>query len=226
MSKSAASFTAYLKLLSEDRWEEYDTGNRLGFAIYNFASEHCVDMKACWLQFTISNGWDEDEALTKWDSFQSAHHDTISLATIKRWAKQDNPEEYMQLLIDDIPEVAHNNWQRGDYGLAVISHHLLKDILKLPVGRGRQNFLYFDDSRYVWDVASLSKVKLEVSWALGDCLTSIASKLFADALLESDVSVKDVLFQRRQAALKAVKYVQSNRGLSNIVSLGRSLFRC
>lgn len=226
-ASASPKLVAYLNLLSEERLDSEEVWIKLGFAIYKFATDNSIDLKVFWLHFSSEIGpYHEDYAMAKWQLFQTAHDEDIGISTIKRWAKEDSPEEYMQLIIDDIPEIALINWQKGDYGLALISHHLLKDVLKLPVGRGRQSFLLFDDSRFVWNVAILSKVKLAISSALAECLDSIASKLHKDALLASDLSHKEVLNQRRCAVLNVIKYVHSNRGLSNIVSLGRDLFRC
>lgn len=222
----SSTFVAWLNLLSKDRWDQYKNWIDLGFAIYNFGIEHSVDMKWCWLKFSaFSARFDEAEALRKWQTFQNSICDKpIGLGTIKQWAREDSPDEYLLLSIKEIPQIALDNWQNGDRGLAHISHHLLKHVLKLSSGRGKKDFFLFDETQCLWILTVDSQVKLEISSALEECLRAIHNKLSLETRLTSDLVKKEGLDKNMSVLAKVINYVQSHKGVHNILSFAQALF--
>ena len=130
------------------------------------------------------------------------------------------------MLLDtkEIPQIALDNWQKGDRGLAHISHFLLKNVLKLSSGRGKKDFFLFDEDQCLWILAADSKVKLEISSALEECLRTIHNKLSLETRLTSDLVKKEGLDKNMAVLAKVINYVQSHKGVHNILSFAQALF--
>ena len=224
-SASEDTVVRLLGLLSSDRWDDRFIWVDLAILLKNVGGE---TYKWAWLKLSATSGkFDEPLALSTWDSAANNPNYSgprLGLGTLHRWAREDSPLGHAQLRIDQIPQVALTNWHKGDVGLAMIAKHVVGEQLKLVAGRGKRDWYFFDEDSCLWRLVNDSTVKLVISKRLEDVLRDVQAKFTGDARTCEDPDDKEEADRRTKSVMGVVKYVTSNKGLNNVVSLGCDLF--
>jgi P4 family phage/plasmid primase-like protien len=130
-----------------------------------------------------------------------------------------------------------SRWDQGDHGLAEIAHHLLKDVIKCD--ERCQTFYYFDKALTAWRCGKKEDLRIYISHALEDSLHDVVAHLecsgsceFTLGSQEGPVISSTLLKERaeqlallkKQRALRVIKYLQKNSGMTNIVTAAAPLF--
>jgi len=84
-------------LLSTKRLSDYNSWLSVGMALYH--TSETDDYKDIWKIFSQQNMklYDEFEIDKKWDTFYTDSQSTLGIGSIYHWAKEDNPNKYIEL---------------------------------------------------------------------------------------------------------------------------------
>ena len=212
------SVISMLDMLKPDRWDDYQIWVNLAILLKNIGNEIYYSV---WLKLskTSQKFVSDQEARRTWES-AAKHKFTgkpLSKATLRSWAKQDNPIGYHRLVAtsDD------RRWMNGDLGLSRMAAELCKDTLRLDPG---QKLWYsFDASIAKWRVVREATAKSVISDALRLCLYTTRADL-ASSVIEASSDDRARMENLMEKLNSTIKYVQDNRGVRNILSMGQDLF--
>ena len=120
----------YTMLLGEDYYKPYDKWLKVGMALQHTSNISILS----WIAFSSkSDNFDWDDCGTdipnRWDHFKKNKKKSLTLGSIKYWAKSENPEEYEKIWKETIDKYIHDTlFGKGtEYDLARLAHLMYKD---------------------------------------------------------------------------------------------------
>ncbi len=126
--------TELLNSLREHRYNVYEDWIKVGIILHQTADGNEEDRKillTAWKEFSKkSKDYNENELISKWESFKNGNYDDLTLGTLYHMAREDNPINYtedshlitlIEELIDDVLGIEEH--------MARLLHHVLKDKL-------------------------------------------------------------------------------------------------
>jgi P4 family phage/plasmid primase-like protien len=143
-----------IKLLSEKRADKYMDWAPVGWALYNISPElynEFIDFsKKCVHKFN------ENDCTKFWNNIKSGSY---TIASLHYWAKQDSPEEYNELILDNISKLIENAEMGNNDDLAKVLYELYKYEYKC-VSKTKNKWYAFYDNRwhYVDQAYTLSNI--------------------------------------------------------------------
>jgi len=225
-----ASFTAshpvekLLLLLSKTRWESYASWRDIATALKNSYGE---DFRSSWDRLSrLCPNYEPEAAEKLWATVCQDRYDgpRLTKRTLERWAREDDPHGYAMYRASCIPAVVMDNWEKGDYGLGQIVSELLKPTVK-KTGAGRNDFYLFDEDTCRWGTADEGRVKSVACRALDDALRDVeiwcAARASQCSVAEDREKVD--LDAKKKTAASMIKYVRSQRGISNVMGFAGPL---
>jgi len=159
----------YIECLNVERAKSYHTWIEVGWCLHNL---HNKDSKLLlkWIQFSKKANTYEAEATDSCTEYwESMCNEGLGIASLKLWAKQDNPELYSQIVQEDIYThiVEACKIKRGSsVDVARVIHTMYKDYF-VCVSVKDTLWYYYDHSRNCWrtddrGIMLKSKISLEV----------------------------------------------------------------
>ena len=109
-------------MLSTTRAKDYSTWIEVGFCLHNIDDSLLDD----WINFSkkASNSFKEGECEKLWIKFK---YEGLSIGSLYRWAKEDNPEAYSDFLIAELDQILKNSTIKNtSYAVAIIFYELNK----------------------------------------------------------------------------------------------------
>ena len=186
-------------MLNSNRAKDYSSWIEVGFCLHNI-DESLIDD---WVDFSkkSSTGFKEGECEKLWSKFK---YEGLSIGSLYRWAKEDNPEAYSDFLIAELDQILKNTLKNTSYAVAVVFYEL---------------------NKYQYVCTSISKKKwyeyINNRWEPMDEATSIIKKLNTELTndyikigiaygqkalhTDNDFAKKDLLFKSKTAYTIAEK---------------------
>ena len=107
-------------MLSPVRAKSYSTWIEVGFCLHNI-DESLID---CWIEFSkkVPN-FKSGECEKLWGKFK---YEGLSIGSLYRWAKEDNPSLYSDFLFDELDEILKNSLDNTSYAVAKVFYEFNK----------------------------------------------------------------------------------------------------
>jgi len=107
-------------MLNKNRALNYSSWIEVGFCLHNIDDLLLED----WIKFSKkSNGFKEGECEKLWIKFK---YEGLSIGSLYRWAKEDNPEAYSDFLISELEQILKKSLKNTSYAVAIIFYELNK----------------------------------------------------------------------------------------------------
>jgi P4 family phage/plasmid primase-like protien len=132
-----------LECLSHSRADRYDDWINLGWTLRN------IDYRLLntWIEFSkISSSYMEGECQNLWDKMRK---ENLSMGTLRWWAKQDNPQRYIDIINNSILPLIDNaiNTQGAHYDIAKVVQAIYKGEYK---ALNKDTWYRFDKDKHRW----------------------------------------------------------------------------
>ena len=114
-----------IMIMSKDRAISYHDWIRVGWALYNVSSNLLDAFKE--FSKKAKKKYDEKSCEQVWEK---CRNDGFTIASLRHWAKQDNPEKYAEILSEDVNELIVEAESGTEYDVAKVVHELYKEIYK------------------------------------------------------------------------------------------------
>lgn len=109
-----------VNMLSGSRVEQYNTWIELGFCLHNI-DESLLDV---WDDFSKKSGkYKAGECEKHWYKFR---YEGLNIGSLYRWAKEDNPEQYADFLINELDDIIKNSLDNTSYSVAKVFYEFNK----------------------------------------------------------------------------------------------------
>ena len=129
-------------ILSEERANNYTDWISVGWCLRNI--DHRLLEK--WVEFSKkSPKFAEGECEKRWNYMRD---DGLGMGTLNMWAKKDNPEQYAEIMKQDISTLIYNSRNETHYDIAKVVHFMFKH--EFVCASIKSNFWYqYRDNRWV-----------------------------------------------------------------------------
>jgi len=129
-------------ILSEERANSYTDWISVGWCLRNI--DHRLLEK--WVEFSKkSPKFEEGGCEKRWNYMRD---DGLGMGTLNMWAKKDNPEQYAEIMKQDISTLIYNSRNETHYDIAKVVHFMFKH--EFVCASIKSNFWYqYRDSRWV-----------------------------------------------------------------------------
>ena len=141
-------------MLNNKRAKDYSSWIEVGFCLHNIDDTLLED----WIEFSKkSSSFKQGECEKLWIKFK---YEGLSIGSLYRWAKEDNPEAFSNFLLDELNDILKNNIKNTSYAVAAV---------------------FFELNRYQYVCTSISKKKwyeyIDNRWVPMDEANAIIKKL-------------------------------------------------
>ena len=142
----------YVDCLSIERSKSYGTWIEVGWCLHNLHNKDDTLLKK-WIEFSKRSATHQDEAEDSCREYwENMCNEGLGIASLKLWAKQDNPTEYSQIIKDDIyTHIMHAcKFKKGSSNdVAKVIYNMYKDYF-VCVSVKDTIWYYYDDTRNCW----------------------------------------------------------------------------
>ena len=109
-----------VNMLSGNRVDSYNTWIELGFCLHNI-DESLLEI---WDDFSKKSGkYKAGECEKHWLKFR---YEGLNIGSLYRWAKEDNPEQYSDFLINELDDIIKNSLDNTSYSVAKVFYEFNK----------------------------------------------------------------------------------------------------
>ena len=179
----------YLQLLSQERWDTYDSWVKIAMALKNDYEDL---YKSTWIDLSRTHPFfDLSLAESVWDSVcrETFTGRPLTFATIRKWASEDDPDGYAEVRASAVPAFILENHTKGDRGLSEIIAGLLRKTVKRC---SKDDFYTFDSDENVWKKGAKDTIMNLVSHTLEDAILNVERYYVSKAATTIDQSAKEV----------------------------------
>jgi P4 family phage/plasmid primase-like protien len=175
-----------MECLSADRAENHDDWMRVGWCLHNIAkTEEMFDL---WMDFT------REKAPVKWnhhrarempqfrrDWFMNMRMEgdgpRLSRRSLYKWARDDNPERYKQIIDADVCEYIIHNTDATHYHTAQLMKKLWDSLYVASVDSRATDWLFYDEQMNMWRKLNQGmELRLKICVDVAEKIESAASK--------------------------------------------------
>jgi P4 family phage/plasmid primase-like protien len=175
-----------MECLASDRAESHDDWMRVGWCLHNIAKTE--DMFQLWMDFT------KEKAPAKWnhhrarevpqlrrDWFMNMRMEgdgpRLSRRSLYKWARDDNPERYKQIIDADVCEYIIQNTDATHYHIAKLMKKLWDSLYVASVDSRATDWLYYDEMLNMWRTLNQGmELRLKICTEVADQIQSAATK--------------------------------------------------
>lgn len=191
----------YLECLNIQRFSGYQSWLYIGAIIYNEGGNFDIfnkySMKA--------NNYDKNSCIHKWKEFAKFRGNRVTILTLMKWAKEDNPTEYTKIrkrsINDEIEKIIIGTWSDND----------LTHIFRLV---NPDNIIYCDRSKRWYVLNSYNIWEYECSLTLINIVSETLPKLLPPIYKKVLKNITDDLNNAHPSEVKEksarLKYVKEN----------------
>jgi P4 family phage/plasmid primase-like protien len=172
--------------LASDRAEGHDDWMRVGWCLHNIAKTE--DMFQLWMDFS------QAKAPTKWadhrareipnlrrDWFMNMRMDgdgpRLNRRSLYKWARDDNPERYNQIIEADVCEYIIHNTDATHYHIAQLMKKVWNSLYVASVDSRATDWLFYDEQLNMWRILNQGmELRLKICTDVAKFIESAASK--------------------------------------------------
>jgi P4 family phage/plasmid primase-like protien len=123
LSQDVKTAIELVNILSQHRADNYNDWIELGFCLHNIDS---TELLKTWIEFSKISPKFEDGACEKyWSKFKD---EGLTIASLYRWAKIDNPEKYKEIKHSEISQILQESLSGTNYDVAQVIYAMNKHL--------------------------------------------------------------------------------------------------
>lgn len=203
LSQDAQNAVELVNLLNSSRADEYNDWLELGFCLHNIDKS----LLSTWIEFSRISPKFEDGACEKlWKGFKD---EGLTIASLYRWAKIDNPEKYKELKHNEISALLNESLSGTNYDVACVMYGMYKHQF-VNASINKKKWYEFKNHRWQeMDKGLYLKKKISTDIALEyKKLSQHFKKALLNSTTEEEKKIIESKFKRCEEMLKNVKMTQ------------------
>jgi len=205
------------ELLNPDRAKSYDGWLSLGFCLHNI--DYCLI--ETWIEFSkLASNFKEGECEKMWDTFRPNNY---SLGSLYRWAKEDNPDKFIELLMTKINEAILESIDGSSYSIAKAFHKIYR--FNYVCANIKTN-LWYEYKNHRWiECEEGHTIFTKLNEHIATEYMKLSHALFSKALLP-DISVKDKeeLLDKKKKVDKIFEKIRNVSLKNNVITECKTIF--
>ena len=182
-----------MECLKEDWYEKYDKWIRVGWCLHNIAATE--EMFKLWMDFSKksgkSSGNNEAQLRTEWFCGMRKNGDGPRLTerSLRKWARDDSPEMYNQIIDNDIYEYIREEVDGTHYHIARLMKKIYGNTYVASVNTKSTDWYKYDEDINMWKrlnqgIELKGKISVEVSSYIDRARATIPKGLGEKQLIE------------------------------------------
>ena len=206
-----------LECVSSQRAERYDDWIKVGWCLRNID----IDLLETFVEFSrLSTKYIEGECQTLWNKMQT---DTLGMGTLRWWARQDNPEQYRQL-IDGAALTLIDRCIGSDgahFDVARVIHAMFKDKYCYTC----ETWYVYDGNRHKW-VRTREGAKLQLTLSIDVCEKFMERATYwnQQAAQAADEDAREACNSKFKRLLKIAQRLKNDSYKSSVIKQCKALF--
>jgi P4 family phage/plasmid primase-like protien len=212
----------YIDCLSAERAKSYPTWIEVGWCLHNLHNRN-NKLLLKWIEFSkkaADYADDADDSCTEY--WENMCNDGLGIASLKLWAKQDNPEQYSKIVQEDIYThiiEACKTKKGSSYDVAKVMHAMYKDYY-VCISVKDTLWYYYDQNKNCWrtddrGIMLKSKISTEVY---------LEFKKIAEYKIKSSVEAGDDANEMYMKILNVMARLKETSFKSNLMTECSELF--
>lgn len=175
-----------MECLSTARAENHDDWMRVGWCLHNIGKTE--EMFNLWMDFT------REKAPTKWNHHRAREEQhlkrewflnmrmegdgpRLSRRSLYKWARDDNPSRYKEIIDADVCEYVIHNTDATHYHIAQLMKKLWNSLYVASIDSRSTDWLYYDESLNMWRKLNQGmELRLKICTDVAEQIESAASK--------------------------------------------------
>ena len=202
-----------LSCLSHSRVEDYEDWLKIGMILKNIDDDN-FDKWCEWS--SIYHKFDIKECQNKWDSFKRGG---LSIASLKYFAKLDNPKKYKEITYNSVIEYINKSVASSGSHLdvAYLCSHILKDLVIYD--NTTKFWFMIDETTNIWQKDEKgTKLSIQVGVLLSDLFAQHCNYLTVKAMQKETMDEKQVLMNMVEETCKVSNKVKNNTYRKSILT--------
>lgn len=197
--------------LKEPWYEQYEKWIRVGWCLHNI--EPSEEMFTLWMEFSAKSAKfrENDVSKLRRDWFRGWRKDgdgpRLTERSLRKWAREDNPEVYEEIIAEDIYEYIKDKVEPTHYHIAMLMKKMYGNNYVASVNPKTTEWFKYDEAINMWKRLNQGlELKAKISYEVAHKINQAISKLFTliggqltqqtkDALLEKTKDLHKVQFQ-------------------------------
>jgi P4 family phage/plasmid primase-like protien len=203
-----------MECLGESWYEQYDKWIRVGWCLHNIeASEEMFNL---WMEFSAKSGKSagNNTAALRQDWFygmrKSGDGPRLTERSLRKWAREDNPEIYEQIISEDIHEYIQSQVEPTHYHISLLMKKMYGNNYVASINPKTTDWFKYDDEINMWKKLNQGlELKAKISYEVAQKINVTIGRLFgeigkargenktglADSLTEKTKDLHKVQFQ-------------------------------
>jgi P4 family phage/plasmid primase-like protien len=175
-----------MECLASDRAEGHDDWMRVGWCLHNIAKTE--DMFQLWMDFSKEKSpakWNHHRAREmpqlRRDWFMNMRMDgdgpRLSRRSLYKWARDDNPQRYKQIIDADVCEYIIHNTDATHYHIAQLMKKVWNSLYVASVDSRTTDWLFYDEQMNMWRILNQGmELRLKICTDVAEYIQAAASK--------------------------------------------------
>ena len=216
-SENLEKIRQLVSILSPTRADSFDSWIRLGWCLHNID----YSLLDAWKDFSMNSSKYEDGVCEdKWDSMIDRG---LSLGSLYRWAKEDNPMEFKAIISTNLQNFILSSLNKSHHDIAKVVYEMFKHEFKCVSNR---NKTWFQFSNNRWnEIDNGVELKKKISEEVVNEYCSYANSLDSKIKeLSGDPGQQELYIKRAQTALSISLQLRNEPFKKNIIESCSVLF--
>ena len=203
LSQDAQNAVELVNLLNSNRADNYNDWLELGFCLHNIDKS----LLSTWEDFSKVSPKFEDGACEKlWIGFKN---EGLTIASLYRWAKIDNPEKYKKLKHNEISTLLNESLSGTNYDVACVMHGMYKHQF---VNASIKHKIWYEFKDHRWQIMDKGlylkkKISTDIAFEYKR-LSQHYKKALLNSSTEEEKKIIEAKFKKCEEMLKNVKMTQ------------------
>jgi P4 family phage/plasmid primase-like protien len=204
-------------ILNPDRAKSYEGWLSVGFCLHNI--DYCLI--ETWIEFSkLASNFKEGECEKMWDTFRNNNY---SLGSLYRWAKEDNPEKFADLLMTKVNEAILESIDGSSYSIAKAFYKIYR--FNYVCANIKTNLWYEYKSHRWIECEEGHTIYTKLNEDMAGEYVKLSHALFTKALIPAiTAKEKEELLDKRKKVDKIFEKIRNVSLKNNIITECRTIF--
>tara|TARA_B100000795_G_C22794171_1_gene438500 strand:+ start:132 stop:2762 length:2631 start_codon:yes stop_codon:yes gene_type:complete len=206
-----------VSILEPKRADSFDSWIRVGWCLHNID----YTLLDSWKDFSMnSSKYDDGICEEKWDSMVDKG---LSLGSLYRWAKEDNPQEYKRIISTNLQNFIRSSLNKSHHDIAKVVYEMFKHEFKCVSNKHKS---WFQFSKNKWnEIDNAVELKKKISEEVVNEYCSYANSLDSKIKeLSGDPGQQELYIKRAQTALSISLQLRNEPFKNHIITACSVLF--